>query len=108
VDEDFEELDDAGYDQDEGQGLQIAQAQRLEYGVLDGPGGQSRDRAHENHREAHARGGFGALRHADERAQAEQLDQNEIVDEGVGDDYGNVRHAASYCFLIKRPCRAFR
>ena len=90
--DDLHHLHQRSDDEDEGQRLQVLQAQRIEHKVLYEPRHDSGERHHKGHGGSHAQRGVYLLRHAQERADAEELRQDDIVDEYRGDEYKYVFH----------------
>jgi hypothetical protein len=79
LDDQFGELHDRGDHDDEGQRAQVAEIEGLQQVVVDQVAGAGADGEHEGRGRAHADGGLELLRHAHERAQPEDADEDDVV-----------------------------
>ena len=93
--EHLHELHQGGDDQDEGDGLEVAEVVGREQEFLHAPGDDRGHGGHEDHGQPHADGHARILGRTDERAVAQVLRQHDVVDEDGGDDEDEVIHGAS-------------
>jgi len=85
ADDHFGELHGTGDDQNERQDAQVFDAQRLQHPVFQHPGRRRREGQHKGGGHAHAQCAVHLLRHTHERAEAEEFDQDHVVDQGSSD-----------------------
>ena len=83
--EHLDELNQRCNYENERDGLHVAQTQGFENEVLYSPGCCGSDRHNEDNRHAHAERGVGLLGYAEERAAAEELNENVVVDQDCRD-----------------------
>jgi hypothetical protein len=81
LDHQFGELHDGGDGDDEGQRAQVFELVGHQQPAVDQVAGAAGHGEHEGGRRAHAERGLQLLRHAHERAQAEDADEDDVVDE---------------------------
>ena len=73
-------------DEDEGDGLHIDHVQRLQDKALQEKGAHRRQREYEGHGSTHTSGRIDLLRHAEEGTDAEELREDDVVDEDRRDE----------------------
>lgn len=101
LEDDLNHLHERRDDQDESYGLQVAQRERIEQQLLYEVGHYGGEHKHESHRHAHADSSLDLLRHAQERTDAEELRQHDIVYEYRCDKYKNVFHKMFLSLTVK-------
>ena len=82
--EHLNELDQGRNQQDENDGLQIIDPQRLQDAGINDRAEDRRQRDNENDCAAHSDGGVLLLRNADEGAEAQESGKNDVVDQRAG------------------------
>ena len=76
--------------------MDVAETERLQQEVVDGPRHSRRYRHHEDHRAGHSDCGLGLLRDAQEGAAPKKAVQDEVVHENRADNYDEVSHGNYY------------
>ena len=99
LEDDFDHLHQGGNDQDEGDGLQILQSEGVEHIGLNEPRNDGGQRHDEGNGCRHAQRGVDLLGHAEERTDAEELRQDDIVDEYRANENQDIFHSCRY-FVI--------
>ena len=100
--EHFHELHEGGDDQDEGDRAQVFQVVGHQHVPLHQPGDDARQHQHEHHGHGHAGGGFHLLGGSQERAVAQVLDQQDVVDQHTAEhEDGKITEHGRLLFLPK-------
>jgi hypothetical protein len=104
LDHQFGELDDGGDGDDEGQGAQVFQLVGDQQPAVDDEAGAAGHGQHEGRGCAHAERGLQLLRHAHERAEAEDADEDDVVDENRAEDDEKIAGHGARSIVARPHC----
>ena len=106
--DDFDLLHQGGDDEDEGNGLHIDHVEGLEDELLQEEGAHRRECQDEGHGGTHTEGGIYLLRDSEEGTDAEELREDDIVDEDRRNEEEEIVSHKVYFFALSLFFRAMR
>ena len=106
--DDLDHLHESGDDEDEGDGLHIDHVEGLEDELLQEEGAHRRECQDEGHGGTHTEGGIYLLRDTEEGTDAEELREDDIVDEDRRNEEEEIVSHKVYFFALSLFFRAMR